>query len=411
MDSTKMVACRVCSNLISSFMSFGKMPIANGFRSPDNTSAEYFFELAPAFCADCGAFQLIEQPAKEQMFHENYAFFSSTSRHMQTHFKAFADMVISRACSGRNDPFVVELGSNDGIMLQHFHNLRIRHLGIEPSGNVADAARAKGIETLSEFFTVDLADRLVAKYGHADAVLSANVICHIPDIHAVGAGVARLLKPDGLFIFEDPYLGDMISKTSYDQIYDEHVFIFSAISVGSAFGRHGLELVDVLPQVTHGGSMRYVLAPKGSRPVSPNVHALREKERSQGLDKEGTFAQFRKNCESSRDALKKALELLKSRGKRVAGYGATSKSTTVLNYCGITRDLIPYICDTTPIKQGKLSPGMHIPIKPYEAFKSDYPEYAVLFAWNHKSEILQKEQEYTAQGGKWVLFVPEVAIE
>ena len=411
MAGRKIVPCRVCSKPIGPFMSFGKMPIANGFRSPENAESEYFFELAPAFCRDCGTFQLTEQPAKEQMFHEHYAFFSSTSRHMQTHFKAFADMAIAGACTGRKDPFVVELGSNDGIMLQHFHNLKIRHLGIEPSQNVADAARRKGIETLSEFFTVDLADTLVAKKGHADAVLSANVICHIPDIHAVGAGVARLLKPDGLFIFEDPYLGDMISKTSYDQIYDEHVFMFSAISVGSAFGRHGLELVDVVPQVTHGGSMRYVLAPKGSRRVSPNVHALYEKERSQGLNKEETFAQFRKNCESSRDALKKTLESLKSTGKRVAGYGATSKSTTVLNYCGISRDLIPYICDTTPIKQGKLSPGMHIPITPYEAFTADYPDYAVLFAWNHKNEILQKEQQYTAQGGKWVLFVPKVAIE
>jgi methylation protein EvaC len=411
MDPRKTAPCRVCRKGIAPFMSFGKMPIANGFRSSDNTASEYFFELAPAFCRDCGTFQLIEQPAKEQMFHENYAFFSSTSRHMQAHFKAFADMAIARACTGRNDPFVVELGSNDGIMLQHFQNLGVRHLGIEPSQNVADAARAKGIETISEFFTVELADRLVAKHGRADAVLSANVICHIPDIHEVAAGVARLLKPDGLFIFEDPYLGDLVAKTSYDQIYDEHVFIFSAISVGAAFGRHGLELVDAVPQVTHGGSMRYMLAPKGSRAVSPNVQALYEKERLQGLDKEETFFQFRKNCESSRDALKKALQSLKDEGKRVAGYGATSKSTTVLNYCRISRELIPYICDTTPIKQGKLSPGMHIPIRPYEAFKADYPDYAVLFAWNHKNEILQKEQEYTAQGGKWVLFVPEVAIE
>jgi methylation protein EvaC len=410
-SESHVIPCRVCGTKITSFMSFGSMPIANGFLPPDRTASEYFFELAPAFCRHCSMVQLMQQPAKEKMFHENYAFFSSTSRHMQTHFKAFSDMAIGGACAGRPDPFVVELGSNDGIMLQHFHSAGIRHLGIEPSQNVADVARAKGIATLSEFFTVALADRLVAEHGHADAVLSANVICHIPDIHAVAAGVARLLKPDGLFMFEDPYLGDMIAKTSYDQIYDEHVFIFSAISVSSAFGQHGLELVDVAPQVTHGGSMRYVLAPKGSRPVSPNVQALYDRERAQGLNQAETFVQFRKNCESSRSALRELLESLKSTGKRVAGYGATSKSTTVLNYCGISSDLIPYICDTTPIKQGKLSPGMHIPIKPYEAFTSDYPEYAVLFAWNHKTEILAKEQEYAARGGRWVVFVPKIAIE
>jgi methylation protein EvaC len=406
-----MILCRVCDATITPFMSFGKMPIANGFLAPNATASEYFFELAPAFCQRCGTVQLMEQPAKEKMFHENYAFFSSTSRHMETHFKAFSDMAISRACAGRADPFVIELGSNDGIMLQHFHSAGIRHLGIEPSKNVADVARAKGINTISEFFNVELAARLVAEHGHADAVLSANVICHIPDIHSVAAGVAQLLKPDGFFMFEEPYLGDMISKTSYDQIYDEHVFMFSAISVGSAFGRHGLEIVDVVPQATHGGSMRYVLAPTGSRPVSPRVPAVQEKERSQGLDSEHTFTQFRKNCEVSRAAFRKLLESLKAKGKRVAGYGATSKSTTVLNYCGVSEDLIPYICDTTPIKQGKVSPGMHIPIKPYETFKTDYPDFTVLFAWNHKNEILAKEQDYAARGGKWVVFVPEVAVE
>jgi methylation protein EvaC len=403
--------CRVCGAKILPFMSFGKMPIANGFLPPDRTASEYMFELAPAFCRGCSTVQLMEQPAREKMFHENYAFYSSTSRHMQTHFKAFSEMAVSKACTGRKDPFVVELGSNDGIMLQHFQSAGIRHLGIEPSQNVADVARAKGINTLSEFFTVELADRLVAEYGHADAMLSANVICHIPDIHSVAAGVARMLKPDGVFMFEDPYLGDMIAKTSYDQIYDEHVFIFSALSVSAAFGQHGLELVDVAPQVTHGGSMRYVLAPKGSRPASPAVQVLYEKERAQGLNREETFVQFRRNCESSRDALRDLLALLKRDGKRVAGYGATSKSTTVLNYCGITKELIPYICDTTPIKQGKVSPGMHIPIKPYDAFTAEYPDYAVLFAWNHKNEILAKEQQYAAQGGKWVVFVPKVAVE
>lgn len=392
-------------------MSFGKMPIANGFLTAGQFASEFFFELGPAFCSLCRMFQLIEQPAPERMFHENYAFFSSTSRYMQTHFKAFADLVISRVFSKRNDPFVVELGSNDGIMLRHFKDAGFRHLGIEPSQNVADVARSQGIQTLSEFFNLELADRLVAQHGHADAVLSANVMCHIPDINGVAAGIARLLRPDGVLMFEDPYLGDMIAKTSYDQIYDEHVFIFSATSVAWAFSQHGLELIDVMPQATHGGSMRYVLAPKGSHPISPNVGALLEKERAQGLQKSETFDQFHRNCEVSRKALRDLLESLRCEGKRVVGYGATSKSTTVLNYCGIGPQLISYICDTTPIKQGKVSPGMHIPIKAYDAFKAEYPDYAVLFAWNHRDEIMAKEKDYMASGGKWVVFVPAVTVE
>lgn len=391
-------------------MSFGKMPIANGFLTADQLAFEYFYELEPAFCSHCGTFQLIEQPAPEKMFHENYAFFSSTSHYMQTHFKAFADLVITRVFSDRSDPFVVELGSNDGIMLRHFKDAGYRHLGIEPSENVADVARAQGIQTLSEFFNLELADRLVAEHGHADAVLSANVMCHIPDINAIAAGIARLLKPDGVLMFEDPYLGDMIAKTSYDQIYDEHVFIFSATSVAWAFAQHGLELIDVMPQVTHGGSMRYVLVPKGTHSISPNVGAMLDKERAQGLHKAETYDRFRLNCEASREALLDLLESLRREGKRVVGYGATSKSTTVTNYCGIGPEHVEFISDTTPIKQGKLTPGSHIPVKSHDAFEHNPPDYALLFAWNHAAEIFENEQDFTARGGKWINFVPKVEI-
>lgn len=410
MSENKVTCCRVCNSTINPFMSFGKMPIANGFLTADQFASEYFFELAPAFCSHCGMFQLIDQPVAEKMFHENYAFFSSTSRYMQTHFKAFADMVMSRVLSERKDSFVVELGSNDGIMLRNFKDAGYRHLGIEPSENVAEVARSQGIQTLSEFFNLELADQIVKKHGHADVVLCANVMCHIPDINAVAAGIARLLKSDGVLLFEDPYLGDMIAKTSYDQIYDEHVFIFSATSVAWAFGQHGLELIDVMPQITHGGSMRYVLAPKGSHPVSSNVADLLEKERAQGLHEAETYDQFRCNCEASRKALLDLLESLQGAGKRVVGYGATSKSTTVTNYCGIGPRHVEFISDTTPIKQGKLTPGSHIPVKPYDAFLQNPPDYALLFAWNHAAEIFEKEQLFKERGGKWITFVPKVGI-
>jgi methylation protein EvaC len=202
----------------------------------------------------------------------------------------------------------------------------------------------------------------------------------------------------------------MIAKTSYDQIYDEHVFIFSATAVASAFGQHRLELIDVLPQATHGGSMRYVLARKGAHPISPAVGALIEQERQQGLDTPATYDQFRRNCEASRDALRGLLDRLRQEGKRVVGYGATSKSTTVTNYCGIGPQHVEFVSDTTPIKQGKLTPGSHIPVKPYAAFAENPPDYALLFAWNHAAEIFEKEQAFKAGGGKWITFVPSVGI-
>jgi methylation protein EvaC len=402
--------CRVCGAPIAAFMSFGRMPIANGFLTESEIASEYFFELAPALCERCGMFQIVEQPQPDKMFHAQYAFYSGTSRYMQAHFENFANFVIGDVLKRRSNPFVVELGSNDGIMLRHFHQRGMRHLGIEPSVNVADVARGRGIRTISAFFDRRLADDIVAEHGRADAVLAANVMCHIPDLPGVAAGVQHLLKPDGVFIFEDPYLGDMIEKTSYDQIYDEHVFIFSATSVRHALAAHGLELIDVVPQITHGGSMRYMLAPKGSRAVSPRVDEQLAKENKQGLDGAETYRRFRENCEHSRAALMQVLDDLRKQGKRVVGYGATSKSTTVTNYCGITPAHVEFISDTTPIKQGKLSPGAHIPVRPYAEFARKYPDCALLFAWNHAAEIRDKEQAFIAAGGRWLVYVPQVKI-
>lgn len=389
-------------------MSFGRMPIANGFLTEAEVADEYFYELAPAFCEQCGMFQIVEQPQPEKMFHGHYAFYSSTSRHMQMHFERFAGAVIDTLVNRAADPFVVELGSNDGIMLRHFKERGIRHLGVEPSINVAAVGRDQGISTICEFFGPSLAERIVLEHGFADAILAANVMCHIPDLPGVAAGVEHLLKPDGVFIFEDPYLGDMIAKVSYDQIYDEHVFIFSATAVRRAFADYGLELVDLVSQTTHGGSMRYVLARKGRRVISPRVAEQLAKEQAQGLDRPETYLRFKKSCENSRSRLMHALDNLRSEGKRVVGYGATSKSTTVTNYCGITPNHVEYISDTTPIKQGKLSPGAHIPVRAHSEFARSYPDCAVLFAWNHAFEIREKEQAFIAAGGRWLVYVPQV---
>ena len=398
--------CLICQNVIEPFLVFGRMPIANGFLTRDQFADEPFFELAAGFCAKCKMVQLTELVDPDKMFHENYAFFSSTSTRMADHFRKMAEDV--KATYLGLDPFVVEIGSNDGIMLQHFASAGIRHLGVEPSANVAEVARGKGINTICEFFGVDLARRIVVENGQVDAFLGANVMCHIPVIHTVVAGVKLLLKPKGVLIFEDPYLGDIIEKTSYDQIYDEHAFYFSVTSLDYLFAQHDMDIVDIAPQSTHGGSMRYTVAHRGAWPASAAVRSQREKEKDLGLSEVGTYLQFRKNVERSRDELMALLLGLKVEGKRVTAYGATSKSTTVTNYCGITPDLVEFICDTTPIKQGKYSPGAHIPVKPHAAFAARYPDFALLFAWNHAEEIKAKESAFTMAGGKWIVYVPRV---
>ena len=401
--------CRSCDTPITAFMSFGRQPIANGFLAREQIPNEQFYEMEVAVCPHCSLFQLIEQPAPETMFHADYAFFSQTSRGMQDHFEAFAKWVMAEKLKAK-DPFVLELGSNDGIMLRHFAAAGVRCLGIEPSANVAAAARRIGVDTISEFFSAALARRLRAERGPVDVMLGANVMCHIPAIRDIAAGVVELLKPEGLLIFEDPYLGDVIEKTSYDQIYDEHVFLFSVRSVAAAFGPFGLAVVDVLPQSTHGGSMRYVLGRPAHHPVSARVTAQIALEDGLGLSDPKTFERFRDKCERSRRALRELLVDLAGQGKRVVGYGATSKSTTIMCYSGVTPDLIEFISDTTPIKQNKLSPGAHIPVLPPERFWSNYPDYAVLFAWNHAKEIMARETEFIARGGKWIVHVPEVHI-
>jgi methylation protein EvaC len=404
-----MMECLVCQFQIEPFMSFGRMPIANGFLTPEEFQHEYFFDLRVSFCPRCHMVQLAEQPDRARMFHDNYAFFSSTSVRMAQHFEAFAGVVQENYLAAA-DPFVVEIGSNDGITLRHFAARGIRHLGVEPSANVAGVAVDKGVRTVCEFFDEQLAERIVAENGQADAIIAANVMCHIPYLHSVMAGVVRLLKPTGVLIFEDPYLGDIVEKTSYDQIYDEHAFYFSVGSLTALFDRHGLEIVDVQPQSVHGGSMRYVVVKKGARPASAAVSVQREKERALGLDKAETYRGFAANVERSRDALMSLLRELSAGGKRVVGYAATSKSTTVINYCGITPDLVGFISDTTPVKQGKFSPGMHIPVRPYEEFQRNYPDYGLLFGWNHAEEIRAKERAFTEAGGQWIVYVPTVEV-
>jgi len=267
-----------------------------------------------------------------------------------------------------------------------------------------------GINTIVEFFDKSVVEKIVRDHGQADAYVAANVMCHIPYINSIVEGIKVLLKPDGVVMFEDPYIGDVIQKTTYDQIYDEHTFLFSVHSIQYLFNQFDMEVIDVEPQVTHGGSMRYVIAHKGVKPVHENVYKQLEYECELGLTDYKTYEKFCENCEKYRSDLMGLLNDIKTQGKSIVGYAATSKSTTIINYCGITTEHLDCISDTTPIKQGKYSPGAHIPVRPYEDFKNNYPDYALLFAYNHEKEIMAKEQEFINQGGRWITYVPDVKV-
>ena len=397
-----MKKCKVTSENLASIMSFGDMPIANGFLDKDKFEKEFFFKMEVGFNEKLSLFQLIDHPKPEIMFNKNYPFFTSSSKHMVSHFKDYSQWINQNY--GTNLKKIIEIGSNDGTFLKNFKNSGVEAIGFEPSLNVSDEALKCGINSRNEFFNQETIMEEKKFHNETDIIYASNVICHIPDLVDLFKSVNKCLNKKGLFIFEEPYLGSMFEKTSYDQIYDEHIFIFSASSVQKICLLFEMELVDVVKQETHGGSLRYVCARKNIYEIKTNVNYFIDKEKKDNLDNISSCFQFKKNCENSKNDLRNRLLKFKENDKKICGYAATSKSTTILNYCNIGTEIIDFICDTTPEKVGKFSPGKHIPIKPMDYFHQNYPDIAFLFAWNHKKEIFDKEKKFLEKG-KWIAHV------
>ena len=391
--------CKISNKPISPFMNFGKMPLANGFIEQKDFKNEFFFNMEVGFSEDISLFQLNDHPKPDQMFNKNYPFFSGSSNYMKKHFSNYAKYIKENFI--KNNTKLIEIGSNDGTLLENFKNTDVEILGFEPSESAAELAESKNIKTIREFFCFENL-KLIQKFKkNTNVICAANAICHVPNLVDLIKSVDELLSTDGVFIFEEPYLGSMFKKISYDQIYDEHIFMFSATSIKKIFNLYDMELVDIFDQPTHGGSMRYIVSRKGKREVSKNVQTTIENEKKNNLDNISSCLKFKSDCELSRQKLKKSLNELKKNNKKIAGYAATSKSTTILNYCEIGCETIDYICDTTKEKIGKFSPGMHIPIVSMDNFHKNIPDIAYLFAWNHKDEILSKEKQFVEKGGKW----------
>ena len=383
--------CKITKKKLKPFMSFGKMPIANGFLKKKYFKKEYFFKMEVGFSKDVSLFQLNSHPKPKQMFNKNYPFFTGSSKGMINHFKEYSSWIKKNYLKKSKN--LIEVGSNDGTFLSNFKGSKINTLGIEPSSNVAMISKKKGIKTINSFFTYKEVNKLKNYKNNTDIISAANVICHVPDLRDLIKAVDCLLSRDGLFIFEEPYLGSMYEKTSYDQIYDEHIFMFSVNSIKKVFKLFNFDLINVLPQKTHGGSMRYVVGRSGAHKISKNVLKFLKYEKLKKIDSIKGCFDFKKKCEISKKKLKIKINGILKKGKKIAGYAATSKSTTILNYCGINNKHIDFICDTTPNKINTFSPGTHIPIVTVDYFKKNIPDYTFLFAWNHKKEIFRKEKK------------------
>ncbi|HEV2377071.1 MAG TPA: class I SAM-dependent methyltransferase [Streptosporangiaceae bacterium] len=401
--------CRVCQGTVEEFLDMGRQPSANAFVLPGEAGREFFYRLAVGMCEACTMVQLIEDVPQEVRYHAAYRYAASGSASHRKHFEADARHFLTAELTGP-DPFIVEVGCNDGVMLETIARAGVRHLGVDPAKDVAEVAAAKGVNVAVDFFDADTARDIRAEHGHADVIFGANTICHIAHIEAVMRGVETLLAPGGVFVFEEPYLDTVINKMAFDQLYDEHTFYFTVRSVAAMATRFGFELVNAEHVPLHGGEVRYTLARPGQRPTAPAVAESLAREESRGLADPAVFGRFGKAVNRVRDDLVALLTSIRADGKKVVGYGAPAKVTTVTNYCGIGPDLLPFVCDSTPAKQGRLVPGSHIPVVPPGVFSSGYPDFALLFAWNHAEEITAKEHGFSTHGGKWILYVPEVRI-
>lgn len=409
--------CKICNGNLKKFISFGKMPVANAFlRKEDLEKNEFFYDMEVGFCENCKMVQMInivpydKYIIPDKMGKRNYAYFSSTSKFMEIHFAEIANEIEEKFLDYNSK--ILEIGSNDGIFLKNFNQHKI--LGIEPSENVAEIAINKGIPTITEFFTDNLAKKIKNEKGGFRVVFAANVTLNIIDLHDFIRGITTLLDDKGVFITEEPYIIDILEKNAYDQIYDEHIWYFSLTSLSNLFKVYDMEIFDAKREEVHGGSMRVYVCKKGNYEKTERLKKYLEEEKRKKIDFIEGYLEFAKRVEENKRKFSNLIYNLKNEGKKIVGYGAASKGTIVQNYCNLGNDLIDYISDSTEFKQGLYTPGKHIPIVNPEVFYNDFNnnkvDYAIIFAWNHAKEIIEKEQEFLKNGGKFILFFPEPQI-
>jgi len=383
------------------FLDLGIQPIANNFLS-NLDEEEYKFNLTVEFDDETKLVSLGDFVKPELMFNDSYVYYSSNSKTMQKHFKDYAS-ALKEEFSPKQ---VMEIGSNDGVFVKNFSSDTT--VAIEPCGNFAKITNSAGYKTYDKFWNLEAAEQIIENHGKRDLISSSNCVCHMQNLDEAFAAISNCLTDNGIFVFEDPSLLKMLERVSYDQIYDEHAHIFSVTALQNLLNRNGLEIFRVESLVVHGGSNRIYACKQETREIENSVLENLSLEQEYGIQELATYEKFAKEVTASKDALVKLLTNMKNEGRKVVSYGATSKSTTVFNYCGIGPDLIDYIVDTTEAKQGKLSPGMHIPVVPPQTGFNDTVDVAFLGAWNYEKEILSKEENFLKTGGRFVTHIPYV---
>jgi len=398
--------CRICgSKQLYKFLELGPTPLANSFLREDQLKGkEDYYPLDMYFCRKCHLVQLSDIVNPEVMF-KDYPYITGTSKPMQKHFFGLAKEVIHEFNIDKND-LIVDIGSNDGTLLQNFSNHGISTLGVEPASNISKLAEQKGISTINRFFNEECAKEIRNEFGPAKAITATNVFAHADDLNGILHGVDALLSDDGIFVVEVPYLLNLLINVEFDTVYHEHLSYFSLHPLIWLFHNYRMDIVNVKQIPVHGGSLR-IFIKRAKSIISSSSNIFLQQEKNYNIDSLATYDNFSKNVKSVKYELVELLRKLKGKGKIISGYGATAKGNTLLNYCKIGPGILDYISDTTPFKQGRYTPGMHIPVVSENEFHANPPDYALLLAWNYAKDILIKEREYQSKGGRFIMPIPE----
>lgn len=406
---TSAAQCRFCSrSTLYSFVDLGLTPLSNAFVKEEHLGKyEAFYPLHAYVCASCFLVQLEQFESPEHIFGD-YAYFSSFSSSWLAHAKRYAHQVTSAFGLDKHSN-VVEIASNDGYLLRYFKQSGIRVLGIEPAGNVAEAAIERGIPTVIDFFGSKLASELTRQGRGADLLIGNNVLAHVPDLNDFISGMKILLNENGIITMEFPHLLQLMLHNQFDTIYHEHFSYFSLLTVKHVFASHGLVIFDVEELSTHGGSLRIYAKHEtdGTKQETERLRKLIEQERTYKLDTLQAYLVFSEQVKQVKRDIWKCLIGLKNKGKQMVGYGAPAKGNTLLNYCGVGKDVIDYVVDRNPYKQGLYLPGTRIPIYPPDRIRETEPDVVIIMPWNLSDEVITQTGYIRQWGGQWLRLIPE----